>query len=150
MLYFSIDQWDISKLSSREGSLSKLGRYFAKMVEETDLKIRDLRSQGHSNITQFNLLINMKGYTMTRHGCFRCMAFYSGLGTTMEAHYPGSADQLMIVNAPPIFEAVYSYLKRGLNEKSRKSMSIYGPDPNKWEGQLKLFIQPENLPKDLY
>lgn len=83
--------------------LTKLNRYFAKMFEDADNKVRRMRASGQnvlhdisnfsetiritspvnimkqnipvflfSQITQFNMILNLEGYNLAQHACLQC------------------------------------------------------------------------------
>jgi len=147
ILYFSYGDWDIRKLAI-SGMLPKLGRYFSKMFEDADMKVRAMRAQG-SNITQFNMIMNMDGYNLAQHACLPCLPFYTTLSTTLEARYPGTAERVVFVNAPTVFEVVLSLIRGVLSSQARETMKIYGTDRKLWESKLLEFIDRSQFPGDL-
>lgn len=148
LLYIKLGMWDIRRMATL-ANLSGLGRYFTKMIEEADAKVWKQRAKGR-NISQFTILVDLEGYSVRKHGCLHCLSFYSGLGETLQSHYPRVAERVVFINAPPMFETVFETVQRILGINARSSIDIFGKDRNRWQGALGQFLEPEQFPKELF
>jgi len=63
-------EWDIRK-AAISGKRARLQRYFYKLLDEPNVKIREAVAQGQ-NVTQFYLIYDLKGYNLVEQGCLPC------------------------------------------------------------------------------
>jgi len=144
VLYYHYGIWDISQEAS-SGDYKRLVRYMtANMMEHADSKVRS-----NDDISQFDIIIDMEGYSLEKHGCVQCLQLARELLKNAEAGYSGAADNVFIINAPVIFENVYPMISRAfLEEKSRDSTKVLGGRET-YEPILLQHIAKEQFPKGM-
>lgn len=153
LLYIPLGIWNIRKMAS-ERHLPQLTRYFARIIEEGDLKVRKIREgqeQGQSSIivSQFTIILDLEGYSMQKQGCFQCLSFYAGLGEVLQSHFPRVAERIVFVNAPSIFQVTFDTVQQLLGMNARQSIEIFGPDRGIWVKAILEYLPRDQFPKGL-
>ncbi len=67
-------EWDVRR-GALSGSTDLAGRYLYQVIEKQYKKIRDKQDQGQ-NVTQLQVIVDLKGYNLIQHGCLNCMWIY--------------------------------------------------------------------------
>jgi len=134
-------QWDV-----RRGVVSGLRdmatRFLYYVIEQQYKKIRDKQYMG-KNVTQIQVIVDLSGYNLVQHGCLNCIPLYVNFIRSFD-HYPYLAHSIIVVNAPPIFEAVADLLN--LRGPRRFRVQIFGNNKSEWQKFLSTLISKDQLP----
>jgi len=146
ILTANYDEWDVRK-GVLSGKLQRLMRWMAYAQEAAVRRVRELQTQG-KNITQWNFIINMNNFNLVQHACVQCLPIYTTFVSNYENHFPGSADKIMLLNTPEVFEVVLNLIRPIMSEQTREALKVYNNNKAEWDPIVFKDIKRDQLVKE--
>lgn len=103
------------------------------------------RSSSNS-MAQFTTIFDMDGISMRHVTNKQAMDVAIEYLNILQSSYPESLRRYFVVNAPPIFNVIFSILKPFISEKTGSKIRIFGHDSNEWKSALLEEIDADQLP----
>jgi len=147
VLYVNARNWDLRK-AALSGNQKRFGRYIDKGLEEACGLVRELGNK-YKNVSQGILILNVDGFNLIQHGCLQCISTLLRVIVQYEAHHPGCADKLIIVNMPQAAEPILHAARAVLHPDTNKSLIIFGTNKKAWQESLREYFDEEQLPPEL-
>lgn len=68
VIYINIGNWDINRHAvPSETQRARYLRYIARLLEDATGRVKQLHLQGHQNVTQYLVILNLQGFTAEKH-----------------------------------------------------------------------------------
>jgi len=131
ILTANYDEWDIRK-GVVAGKLQRIMRWMAYALDTGVRRVRELQAEG-KNVTQWDFIINMNNFNLIQHGCIQCLPIYTTFVTNYENHFPGSADKILLLNTPQVFEIVLNIIRPVMSQQTRDALKVYNNNKEEWE-----------------
>ncbi|XP_035708272.1 SEC14-like protein 2 [Folsomia candida] len=145
IMIYSLGEWDLRQASD-EGRLKTLIRWVIKGTDEVHKITRDLFNQGKINGTQWTLIVNVDKFNAEQHLCAKCLTLFTDFATMYEKHFPGAAEEIILINALDSFDAALNVFRPLLSPPSRKALKVFGSNKEEWSAYLQAKIDPDQLP----
>jgi hypothetical protein len=129
-----VGSWDI-RGQVLAGKRDRVIRYFDKLMEEINILVRLAQDKGE-NVTQYSLIFDMGNYNLIEQGCSACLPVYLSMFTSYESHYVGNVHKMLLLNTPPIFQALLSLIRPLLSPLTRDALFIYGNNKEEFQKAL--------------
>jgi len=148
VLYYNFGRFAINQAAG-PAEVQRFLRYStSRMLEHADRQVRAIRKSNDDD-SQFDIIINMEGYTRATHGCLSCIQLYREMLQTSESQYSGAVRNVFIINAPSVFEHVFPMISSAfLEQRSRQTINVLGGRES-YEPVLVQHVAKEQLPKEL-
>ncbi|XP_037367414.1 SEC14-like protein 4 [Talpa occidentalis] len=89
------------------------------------------------------MVFDMEGLSL-RHLWKPAVEVYQQFFTILEANYPETVKNLIVIRAPTLFPVAFNLVKSFMSEETRKKIVILGGN---WKQELTKLISPDQLPK---
>jgi len=146
--YLGLGSWNVRR-AAISGESEKLSRYLDGAIQTVCFKPRRLREMENKTVTQINLIVDIKGFTLVEQGCFACLPLYVQFVSTYEHYFPGCPHRIILVNVPPAFEIVLAAVRPLFSDHTKKVLSIFGSNKREWEPILLDFVEKDQLPPEI-
>ncbi|KAI0051148.1 CRAL/TRIO domain-containing protein [Auriscalpium vulgare] len=101
-------------------------------------------AQAGRTIEQALVVVDLKGYSLSQFWQMKWLAHHSF--DISQEYFPETMGQLVVINAPSSFTAIWSIIKPWLSAQTVAKISIYGQD---YKHALLDLVDAENLPESL-
>ncbi|CAL8109313.1 unnamed protein product [Orchesella dallaii] len=136
-------EWDL-RSAVVTGRIRRGLRYLDKAMDEANKMIRTQQLEGQ-NVTQFLFVLHMGHFNLYQHGCPRCITGILEFLDSYENHFPGSADLILLVDTPPVFDAIAQLVREAASPQTKEALKIYGINPKVWKKVLLDVIDADQL-----
>uniref|UniRef100_A0A286XWD1 SEC14 like lipid binding 4 n=1 Tax=Cavia porcellus TaxID=10141 RepID=A0A286XWD1_CAVPO len=116
-----------------------------KRVKALELLMHECEQQTQKlgrKIETMLIVFDMEGLSL-RHLWKPAVEVYQQFFAILEANYPETVKNLIIVRAPKLFPVAFNLVKSFMGEETRKKIVILGDN---WKQELTKFISPDQLP----
>uniref|UniRef100_A0A8D2B2V8 SEC14 like lipid binding 4 n=1 Tax=Sciurus vulgaris TaxID=55149 RepID=A0A8D2B2V8_SCIVU len=124
--------------ASKQELIRKRIRVFELLLQECELQSQKLGRK----IETVLLVFDMEGLGL-KHLWKPAVEVYQQFFAIMEANYPETMKNLIVVRAPKLFPVAFNLVKSFMSEETRKKIVILGDN---WKQELIKFISPDQLP----
>jgi len=137
--------WDI-RAAVVTGRVPRVLRYLDQGLENLSRRIRRYQQEGR-NVTQGILLIELSQFSLVKHACPQCLFRIVQFLTDYEKHYPGMADKVIFLDAPPAVQFVIELIQQNSSKELKAAIKVFGTNKAQW--QLQKHIDKQYLPVEL-
>jgi len=148
LLYVNGGVWDLRQVVI-SGNRDRFNRYIDRALEDACTLVRKLGEE-YKNVSQGILIVNMDGFNLVQHGCLQCITVFLRILVQYEAHHPGCADKIIVVNLPTAAEPILNAARAVFHPDTNRILQIFGVNKNKWTQVLAKYFDMDNqLPPEL-
>ncbi|KAM5189197.1 SEC14-like protein 4 isoform 2-T2 [Callospermophilus lateralis] len=124
--------------ASKQELIRKRIKAFELLLQECELQSQKLGRK----IEMVLLVFDMEGLGL-KHLWKPAVEVYQQFFAMVEANYPETMKNLIVVRAPRLFPVAFNLVKSFMSEETRKKIVILGDN---WKQELSKFISPDQLP----
>jgi len=125
-----IGSWNIrSAILSGKGE--RLLRFLDYSMEHLTHRVFEEQAKG-KNVSQWKVLIDADGFNLVQQGCPLCIPLWLQYVQSLENHYGGWIDELIVFNAPPAVSVILETVRPLLTRSTRTTLRIFGQNKSQW------------------